>query len=88
MTGHLPKGFRSGSYGTKSKQEGAQRRTSDAECEIGSRILPVFRPKSAVPGIRRINPSCVDEVAPFKRGKCLDGFSYLLLGEPQVVEAL
>jgi TolB-like protein len=43
---------------------------------------------SGVTGIRRVNPSCVDEVAPFKRGKCLDGFSYLLLGEPQVVEAL
>jgi len=33
------------------------------------------------------DPSCVDELAPFKRGKCFDGFSYLLLGEPQLVEA-
>jgi len=45
-------------------------------------------PSSVVPGIRRVNASCVDQLAPFKRGKRLDGFSYLLLGEPQVVEAL
>ena len=25
----------------------------------------------------------MDEVAPFKRGKCLDGFSYLLQVDPQ-----
>jgi hypothetical protein len=44
--------------------------------------------RSVVPRICRVNPSCVDQLAPLKRGKCLDGFSYLLLGEPQVVEAL
>ena len=32
--------------------------------------------------------SCVDEPAPFQCGKRLDGFSYLLPGEPEVVEAL
>src|SRR5271157_1712841 len=32
--------------------------------------------------------SCVSEIAPFEPGKGLDGFSCLLLGEPQLVEAL
>jgi hypothetical protein len=54
-----------------------------AECE-----LQVFRRRSVVPGIRRVNPSGVDEFAPFKCGERLDGFSDLLLSEPQVVEAL
>ena len=67
---------------------GRKCRALDANWEMGSRSLPVFRPRFVVPGIRRVNPSCVDELAPFKRGKCFDGFSYLLLGEPQVVETL
>ena len=66
---------------------GRKHRASDSDWE-GIESLPVFRPRCGVPGIRRVNPSCVDELAPFKRGKCLDGFSYLLLGEPQVVDIL
>jgi len=40
-------------------------RALDANCEMGLRSLPVFRPRFVVPGIRRVNPSCVDEPAPF-----------------------
>ena len=40
-------------------------RALDANCEMGLRSLPVFRPRFVVPGIRRVNPSCVDELAPF-----------------------
>jgi hypothetical protein len=83
-----PAGFESDSAGIKRQQGAAKRRPSDVDWEIGSRSWPVFRPMSIVPEIRRVNSSCVDQLAPFKRGKCLDGFSHLFLGEPQFVEAL
>ena len=37
---------------------------------------------------RARHPSSVDDFSPLERGKGLDGFPYLLLGQPQVVKAL
>ena len=45
--------------------EGRKCRALDANWEMGSRSLPVFRPRFVVSGIRRVNASCVDELAPF-----------------------
>ena len=51
----------------------------------GRLFLPASSPVSCHPEQK---PLCVDRLVAFQPGKSLDGFPGLLLGEPQVIEAL
>src|SRR5713226_583935 len=69
----------------------------DSRCSLGTNILTGYLINSL--GLRVLTqgldsllcffvPSCVDRLVAFQPGKFFDGFSGLLLGEEQVVEAL